>query len=405
MNRLALKGGKPVRRKSWPSWPVIDKNDFKLVEKVLHSGKWRYGGRVKEFEKRFAAYQNAKYGITAFNGTVALEMVLICSGIGAGDEVIVPSYTFVATASAVLKANAVPVFVDIDEDTFNIDPDKIEKAVTKKTKAIIPVHIAGLPCNMDKLFRIARKYNLKIIEDACHSWGSKWEKKGTGSLGNAGVFSFYMSKNITSGEGGIILTNDKNLAEQCRSYANCGRGKDKPWYEHYILGGNYRMTEIQAALLLSQMKKIEQQRKKRARNAQYLNKKFSRIFGIVTVKEDASVTQRAYHLYIFRYIKEAFNNVPQGRFIEALNAEGIPCSPGYSPLYKNPLFKRNGSGAKYCPLSCPYYGKKIDYNKVKLPVVEKLCKEAVWIKQSILLGSRQDMDDIVKAVLKIKKNV
>lgn len=407
MNKLAVNGGQPVRNKPFPSWPVRDDTEKKLLLEVLDSGNWWYGEKVKEFEQKFAAFQDAKYGVTCSNGTVAIEIALITLGIGAGDEVIVPAYTFVATAAAVLKANAVPVFADVNLDTFNIDADQIEKLITPKTKAIVLVHFAGLPSDMDKISAIAKKYNLKVVEDAAHAWGSKWNNKGVGAIGDMGTFSFQASKNISAGEGGIILTNDKNLADLARSYTNVGRMVDKPWYEHYLLGGNYRITEFQAAVLLAQMSRLEQQTLKREENAGYLNTKFEKIDGIQLPVCDKRVTQRSYHIYNFRYISDAFGGLPREKFISALNAEGIPVYVGYPhPVYKNPLFQNNGEGPKYCPISCPYYGKKIDYTHTSCPNSEKLCAEqSLWLKQSVLLGTKTDMDDIADAVCKVRENI
>jgi len=406
MSKLAINGGKKIREKAFPSWPIFGDVERENLLKVFESGKWWYGEKVKEFEEKFAAFQDAKFGITCTNGTAALEASLISCGIGAGDEVIIPPYTFIATASAVLKVNAIPIFADIEMETANIDPEDVKRKITPQTKAIIPVHFAGLPCNMDKLREIAKKYNLKIIEDACHSWGSKWKGKGTGALGDCGSFSFQMSKNITSGEGGIILTDNKELAEILRSYINCGRGKNKPWYEHYILGTNLRMTELQAAILLGQFTRLEAQTLKREENASYLDEKLKNIPGIRIMKKDSRVTRRAYHLYIFRYIKEEWEGISREKFIEALNKEGIPASRGYPhPLYKNPLFLRKGEGPRYCPLSCPYYGKEIDYAKVFCPNTERICKEAVWIMHPALLGEKKDMEDVVRAITKIKENL
>jgi len=217
MARLAINGGKPVTKKDFPFWPIFGEEERKILLGVFESGKWWYGEKVKEFEEKFATFQDAKYGVTCTNGTVALEASLIACGVGAGDEVIVPPYTFVATATAVLKVNAIPVFADIDIETANIDLRDVKRKITPKTKAIIPVHFAGLPCDMDLLGDIAGRHNLRIIEDACHSWGSKWKEKGTGALGDCGAFSFQMSKNITSGEGGIVLTDNEELADAIRS--------------------------------------------------------------------------------------------------------------------------------------------------------------------------------------------
>jgi len=404
MATLAIKGGKPVRKRAFPSWPVIGSLERRMLVQVLESGKWWYGEKVKEFEERFASFQDARYGITCTNGTAALEISLIANGIGAGDEVIVPSYTFVATATAVLRANAIPVFADIQIDTANIDPLDIERKITKKTKALVPVHFAGLPADMDAIKKIARRYALKIIEDACHSWGSKWRGKGTGALGDAGAFSFQMSKNITSGEGGIILTDNKNVAEICRSYTNVGRGKDRPWYEHYILGSNYRMTELQATILLAQLTRLEAQTLRREENALVLDEGLKDIPGIKLFKRDKRVTRRSYHMYMFRLSPEF--GLSREKFLQALNAEGIPASAGYPhPVYRNPLFQRRGSGPQYCPVSCPYYGKEIDYSKVFCPNTEQMCKEAIWIMHPVLLGTKSDMKDIITAVRKIKENL
>ncbi|MDD3927830.1 MAG: aminotransferase class I/II-fold pyridoxal phosphate-dependent enzyme [bacterium] len=201
MSKLALLGGIPARKEPFAAWPVIEAKDRDRLLEVFDSGKWWYGEKVKEFEEKYAAFQDAGYGVTCCNGTVALEVVLLACGIGAGDEVIVPPYTFMATASAVLKANAVPVFADIELDTCNLDLEDVARKITDKTKAIVPVHIGGLPVDMDAFLKLAKQHKLVLIEDACHSWGSKWQGKGTGAIGDCGVFSFQMSKNITSGEG------------------------------------------------------------------------------------------------------------------------------------------------------------------------------------------------------------
>lgn len=391
-DKLAIKDGNPVREKTWQSWPIHDEKERRNLLEVLESGKWWYGECVKKFEEKFAAFQDANFGVTCTNGTAALETSLVALGIGDGDEVIVPPYTFVATASTVLKVNAVPVFADIELDTANIAPKDIKKKITSKTKAIIPVHFGGLPCDMDLLNEISVKYDLHILEDACHSWGSKWKGKGTGALGDCGAFSFQMSKNITSGEGGIILTDDEDLADIARSYTNCGRGKDKPWYEHYRLGDNLRMTEFQAAILLAQLTRLEEQTVKREENASYLNEKLKDFPGIKLMREDERVTQRSYHLYMFRFMKDEWG-ISRGKFLEALNAEGITASGGYShPIYTNPFFQSEE------------IKEWADYTDVHCPNTEQFCSEAVWMSHPMLLSEREDMNDIVKAIRKIWKN-
>lgn len=402
MAKLALHGGTPVRTEPFAGWPVHDASEREALNEVLESGNWWYGEKVRAFEERFAAYQDARFGITAVNGTVALQVALTAAGIGAGDEVIVPPYTFLATASAVLLANAVPVFADIDRDTLCISPDRIQEAITEKTRGIIPVHFGGLPADMDAIGAIAEEHDLVVIEDACHAWGSEWKGRKVGAIGDMGCFSFQASKNITSAEGGIILTNDEALADQCRSYTNCGRGKDTSWYEHYLLGGNYRITEFQAALLLCQLERLDEQVTTRQRNARRLNEALAKLEGIEVHQEDSPSSRRSYHLYCFRFVPQAWNGVSRERFIEAVRAEGIPISPGYPhPLYKNPLFQRRGAGPKFCPLSCPYYGKEMDYTKVVCPNVEQVCAESLWFTQTMLLGSEADGNDMVDGIAKV----
>ena len=400
-NKPALLGGEPAHRGPWPNWPVHDAREREALLDVLESGKWWYGERVREFEEAFARFQDARFGITCVNGTAALELSLIAAGVGAGMEVIVPPYTFVATASAVLKVNAVPVFADIDLATLNIAPEAVEAALTDRTAAIIPVHFGGLPADMDALTAIARKHGLRVIEDAAHAWGSKWKGKGCGAIGDLGGFSFQASKNITAGEGGIVLTDDEDLAATVRSLSNCGRGKDAPWYEHYILGGNYRMTEFQAAILLAQLGRLGEQTDLRARNAALLRQGLEGIEGLYLQAEDPRVTRRSYHLFAMRVVESEFG-LSRDRFVEALRAEGIPISPGYPhPLYRNPLFERKGDGPRYCPVSCPFYGRDMDYGLVECPNAERACREVAWLPQWVLLGSEADMEAIVAAARKV----
>lgn len=405
MAELAVNGGMPVRIEPWPSWPVYGKAEEEALLGVLRSGRWYYAEKVKEFEEKFAAFQGARFGITTCNGTASLEAALVCCGVRAGDEVIIPAYTFVATADAVLRANAVPVFCDVELDTFNLDPEAAAGLITDKTRAIVPVHWIGLPCDMDRIGELAAEHDLAVVEDACHSWGSQWKGKGTGALGNAGGFSFQLSKNITAGEGGIALTDDEDLAELIRAFTNCGRGMEDPWYGHYRTGSNYRMTEFQAAILLAQLERLEEQAQLRAENAQYLNGELSPMPGLHTLREDERVTRRSHHAYLLRYVEEQLDGIPRSRILEALNAEGIPCYGAYAkPLYRQPPFHRRGDGPEYCPLSCPYYGRRMDYTEVECPNAERLCREAIWMAHSVLLGTRRDMEDIVAAFRKVYEN-
>ncbi len=328
-------------------------------------------------------------------------------GIGAGDEVIVPAYSFITTDSAVLRVTAIPVFADIDLATCNIDPCDVERKITAHTEAIIRVHFGGLPCDMDRLHHLAAAQGIQILEDACHSWGSKWRGKGTGAIGDCGAFSFQMSKNITAGEGGIVLSDNAELVDSIRSYTNTGRREDTPWYVHHILGMNLRMTEFQAALLLAQLTRIEQQTLQRMENATCLDRKLESLPGIRVQKADSRATRRSYHLYVFRIVTDEAG-LARDIFVEALQAEGIPCGCGYPyPLYRNPLFldpEGGRSGPEACPFSCPYQGGQIDYSRITCSNTEQLCQEAVWIPHTVLLADSSAMDDIVRACDKVLSN-
>jgi dTDP-4-amino-4,6-dideoxygalactose transaminase len=288
MSVLAINGASPVRTEPFSAWPVHDQQEVKAITQVVESGKWwRFAyatgvevqeridageiSKVLEFSRAFAQHQQAQYGIAVANGTGSLEIIFKALGIGPGDEVIVPAYTYVASATAVLQVNAVPIFVDVDPETYNLNPDLLEAAITPRTKAIEPVHFGGQPADMDRILEIAQKHGLFVVEDAAHAHGSEWRGRKVGALGDAGSFSFQSSKNMTAGEGGIILTNDTNLAERCDSLLWAGREKGRPWYEFHRLGWNYRLTEFQAAILLIQLGRLEAQNERRMENARYLN--------------------------------------------------------------------------------------------------------------------------------------
>jgi len=400
--KLALQGGTPVRDRPFHGWPVFGEEEESRLLQVFRSGKWWYGETVREFERQFAAFQNAAYGVSCCNGTIALQIALAAVGIGPGDEVLVPAYTFIATASAVYTVNAIPVFVDIDPDTWNMNLDEAEKAITPRTRAIMPVHFFGLPVDMDRVNALARKHGLKVVEDAAHCWGSQWRGKGMGAWGDLGGVSLQMSKNITSGEGGIILTDNTEYAKYARSISNCGREEHGQWYDHAVIGGNYRLTELQAAILLGQMTRLEEQTQRRAENADYLTAKLADVPGIKTVRSDPRVTRRAWHGYGMRLISDEFGGLRRDKFIAALQAEGVPASPCYLwPVYKNKGFlelKRKGE-----PGHWPFCDVEIDYGKVFCPAAERLCAdEAVVLPQQLLLGDRADMDDVVQAIRKVQ---
>jgi len=404
VSKLAIKGGPKVRERAFPSWPVWDDSDCQALVDVCNSGQWWCvgGTKVKQFEERFAAFCGCKVGVCVPNGTIALVVALKALGVGYADEVIVTPYTFIASASSILEVNAIPVFVDIDPETFNIDPSKIEAAITDKTKAIMAVHIGGLPCDMDAIMEIAQEHGLKVIEDCAQAHAAEWKGRKVGSLGDAGAFSFQASKNLTAGEGGIVVTTDEEVGSRAWSIHNVGRVKGGAWYYHPVMGSNYRMTEFQAAILLNQMTKLDAETARRNENALYLSKRLATIDGIKPLKREDRVTTHAYHLYIFRYLAQGATGVGRAKFIEALCAEGIPCGAGYVPLYRSGMFDIDPAA---CPIGCPFYGKKVNYSKMRLENCERICEhESVWFTQNMLIGDRRDMDDIADAVDKVISN-
>ena len=395
MAKLAINGGIPVRKAPFPKWPQWTEAERRNLLEVLESGKWFrfYGDKVAEFEKRFAAYHGGKYALAVSSGTAALEAAMAALGAGPGDEVILPCYTFVATATAVINAGATPVFADISLRDFNIDLNSAASLVTPQTKGIIVVHFGGCPCDMDAVTAFAKERGLWVVEDAAHAHGGKWAGRGLGSLGDAGAFSFQNSKNITAGEGGLFMTNDEALMHRAYSYHSYGQRAGYPWYSHHIVSRNLRMTEWQGAILLAQLERLEEHTKLRLENARRLDEAIKAIPGLEVVgSDDPRAGERAYHLYQFRYAP-GFEGVSRQRFIEALAAEGVPCSPGYPvPLYKQPFMEE----------VAPPPGKP--YKELDLPGGEAACKEAVWLAQSLLLGSERDTQDIIDAIEKIAAN-
>jgi len=406
-SKLALHGGQPVRTKPWPAWPIWDKSAEKSVISILRSGVWcRLGGKtVSEFEKKYAELMGVKRCVCTVNGTNALLTALHVLDIGVGDEVIVSPYTFIATYNVVINSCALPVFADTDPETFQINPDKIEERITENTRAILPVHILGLPANMDKINAIAKKHNLVVIEDACQAWMAEWRGKKCGSLGDLGCFSFQNTKHLPCGEGGALIGNDDEIMDRAFSFHNCGRpfGSVKKTSSYPIVGTNRRMTEYQAAILLSQMQRLEEDTQRRNENALYLTSKIKNIPGIIPHKLYEQVTRAAYHLYPFRYKKEQFNNAPRDKFLAALEAEGIPCSSGYGPQYKDGLIEAALNSKNF---KRAFSKERLDRYRQELsyPENDQLCEEAVWLSQSLLLTTKSDMDDIADAISKIYEN-
>ncbi|HEX8040661.1 MAG TPA: DegT/DnrJ/EryC1/StrS family aminotransferase [Chryseosolibacter sp.] len=407
----AILGGTPVHRGDWQRWPVWNpETDEKRVLEVLRSGVWSRAEVVTEFEAAWAKTMGAKRCLTVVNGTNALICAIANFDIGAGDEVIVPPYTFIATIQAVLQNGAIPVFVDTDPETFQIDARKIEEKITGRTRAILPVHLAGLPADMERIMAIARKHNLLVIEDACQAWLAEVNHKKVGTIGNAGCFSFQNSKHIPMGEGGAVVSDDDEFMDKCFSYHSFGSPYGAVGGDSgsgiVRLGTKLRLTEYQAAMGLAQLKRLEDQSKTRSENAAYLTSLMKEIPGIAPHTLYPEVTRAAFHLYPFRYQKAEFMGLSRDSFLKALRAEGVPCSTGYTPLNKMPFL---GNAFRTKNFQRMYSKEMLNIEKYyadnECPENDRLCnEEAVWFTQNMLLGPKSDMNDIASAIGKIRKN-
>lgn len=405
---LAVDGGTAVRSRPFSAWPLVDELDEAALLDVLRSRTWgsHAGTKVRQFEQEFAAFQDAAHGVCVTNGTAALEVALRAAGVEPLDEVIVPPYTFVASATAILSIGAIPVFCDIREDTLLIDAEDAARRVTPRTKAIVAVHIAGQPADMDAVLALAQRHNLKVVEDAAQAHGAAWRGRKVGAIGDIGSFSFQSSKNLSAGEGGIAVTNDRQVAERAWSLANVGRIPEGAWYQHELMGWNLRLTEFQAALLLAQFKRLPAQFERRERNARCLDRELARIPGIAPQARDERVTGHAHHLYCFRYDPAQWGGRDRAWFQRALRAEGIPVSPGYTtPLYRmNAIINERRKWADLArqagrEVTCP-----ASTEDEALPVTERICgAQGNWFGQTLLLADESDMADVVTAVAKLRR--
>ena len=403
MSELALFGGKKAKQKPFPLWPHYDENERRALEEVLESRVWwrTPGTKTLEFEKQFAEYHGARHGIAVTNGTAALEVTMAALGIGPSDEVIVPNFTFIATASAVLFANALPVLVDVDPESYCLDPTLAEQAITPRTKAIIAVHMGGHPADLDRLQDLAKRRGIHLIEDSAHAHGSEWRGKKVGTFGTAATFSFQSSKLMTAGEGGIIISNDDGFERQARSVHDCGRMPGEWFYSHFIYGSNYRLSEWQGAILSAQLRRLEPQTLHRHRNGRLLDELFGEIPGITPQKCDPRCTRNGQYAYIFHVDAKHFAGISTENFISALNAEGIPTQASYPPLHELDCF-RNGEYRKR--LSGSQATEKHEFLGQRFPNTQRAAWETVWIPQFALLGDEQDMHEIADAIRKIQNN-
>jgi dTDP-4-amino-4,6-dideoxygalactose transaminase len=409
MGKLAITGGEPLRKAPFTSWPIGTKEEAAALDDVLTSSKWGGqpfpGKHALNFAKKFAEVHTAKYAQCVNTGTVAIQAALKAIGILPGDEVIAPAYTWEGTVGPVLLLGALPVFVDVDPDTYCLDAKLIERAITPKTKAILPVHLGMRFADMDEILRIAAKHNLHVIEDCAHAHGGMWKGKGAGSMGDLGAFSFQSSKLITCGEGGAVITNNLEYMEKVQSYINAGRASVTDHFHHRIMGFNYRLGEFQAAVLGPQLERLPEQAKIRETNMAHFEVRLKGKPSIGLLRPDPRITRLAPYGYVLKYFSDQTKDIPRAAFVAALQLEGIPCDGlFYEPVYKSSLFPVNP--ADFPALS---WGrdKPLDLrNMYSCPESEKAAyQEAVWFPHQLFLGGSQDVDAIADAIEKVLANI
>ncbi len=403
MSELAAFGGSPIRTEPYPAWPVYDQRDIDAVTNVITSGRWGGypypGPQTAEFARRFAEMQGGGYAVPMANGTITMEVALRAMNIGWGDEVIVPAYTFQATAAAVMSAGAIPVIVDVDHQTYCIDPKSIRAAITSRTKAILPVHLGAEMADMDAIMEIAKAHDLVVIEDCAHAHGAKWRGMGAGTMGHFGSFSLQSSKTLTTGEGGVLLCRTPELATRAASLIDCGRAHDADG-KLVTMGANYRMTELQAALGIIGLERFPEQAKQRERSAAYMDEALSEVAGVRILKRDPRHTTRSFYQYVFAIDPKVFK-VKHDVVCYALEKEGIPCEVGYEAMHHYELFQ-----PKLARLPVPSaFPQFFEFDKMSFPVAEQACEEeAVWLDESVFRAGQKGVDDVIRALKKILAN-
>lgn len=403
----AMLGGTPVHSGGWPGWPSWREAWEAPILQVLRSGRWWRGSgeHVEEFEKAYAELLGAKRCLATASGTTALMVSLYVLDVDAGDEVIVSPFTFIATYNAVLAQKALPVFADTHPGTFTLDPVSIESRITERTRAIMPVHIYGIPCDMDPINTVAKKHKLAVVEDACQAWLAEYKGKKCGRLGDLGCFSFQNSKHLPSGEGGAVTGDSEELLDRCQSYHNCGRAfgtwkGDKPYFTR---GTNFRMQQFQAVLLLQQFSKLVEETAKRRENADYLAGLLRQIPGVAPAQLPAD-TRPVWHLFPFAYDPEKFSGLSRDKFVKAMNAEGIPCGAGYQEQYFDGLLDEAIRSRGFQRLFGPARLKAYRESFHDLKGNQQVCASMVAMTQNLLLAERGNMDHIAEAIRKIQKH-
>lgn len=398
MGKLAITGGTPVRAQPYPHWPQWDAAERAQLTDVLDSGRWwaSEGTKAREFEAAWAHFSRVDHCIAVTNGSHALEVALLGAGVGASDEVIVTDYTFFASAAAVAFVNAIPILVDVDPCTFCIDPDAVVAAITPRTRAVIAVHLAGHPADLDRLTTICAEHGLALIEDCAHAHGSTWNGTPVGSFGAAGTWSFQQSKLLTAGEGGAVTVRDRRLADAVRSFSDCGRRSGEWFYSHFVLGGNYRMTEWQAAVLLAQMERFDAQNSMRNANALMLNAELAKLPGVHPQRRDPRTTAQGYYCYVVRIDERQFG-LPRDTVRIALEAEGLPLTMSYPAVHTVGAFAASDGLAPRVRARLP------DYRAMDLPVSTDVAATTLWFKHQLLMGSGADAACLVEALAKIHR--
>jgi dTDP-4-amino-4,6-dideoxygalactose transaminase len=409
MSELAILGGPKTRTEPYPDWPVWDQRDIDAVTEVIKSGRWGGfpypGPKTAELARKFAELQGGGYAVPMANGTITMEVALRAAGIGWGDEVIVPAYTFQATASAPMAAGAIPVIVDVDPNNYCLDPRAAEKAITSKTKAIIPVHLGSNMADMDAIMELAEKYNLIVIEDCAHAHGATWNGRGAGTIGHFGSFSLQSSKTLTSGEGGILLCRTPEMAAKAASIIDCGRphalgGGPEDSSMDYQVGGNFRLSEIAAALALVGLERFPAQAREREEMAAYMDESLSEIPGVRLLQRDPRHTTRSFYRYIFAIDPQEFG-VEHDLLVGALHEEGVDCWTGYEAMNNYTLFQPQKSRLAV-PSAFPQY---FDFKSMNLPEAARACEhEAVWLDENVFRAGPKGVDDAVEAIKKIQRN-
>ncbi len=418
MAELALLGGKPVRTTPYPNWPQGGAEETLWLEKVIKSHRWFAGLQADDaealgtlFGERFADLHGVRFALPVSNGSVAIEIALRALGIGPGDEVVVPAYTFISTATSVLMVGAIPVFADIDPNSYCVDPKDVARRITQRTRAIIPVHLGGHMTDMPSLMAISNKEGVPVIEDCAQAIDSGLEEKKAGGWGILGTFSFQSNKTITSGEGGLITADDPALAQRVvalRAFGRfrTGRGVRSSDLTCQQVSSNYRLSEFQSAVLLAQLDKFPAQDARRQASARRLTRGLHEIPGITHVMHQGILMKHGYYYYLVRYDPARFENAEPERLCEALNAEGIPFVPGdRKPLYDHPVFRAENLSGVLCPEVLDHYAKTTRVDNPVCPETEKACGCTLLLRHQVLLGDDKDMDDIIEAFWKVQKNI